>query len=301
MWLPTKWTWSHATIAMWYVWNEKHNVYYLQRCVVCQDQVALSLGDRIGPHWYGGNLIIYPRFIISGALWFKVLSTVDYISGSGIMFSLCSIRWAILQIFKHCPYFDGQCSVSGSHWCLNHWLFPDHLESSINSDSGLMLGSSTIYMFVSYMRLLSLSVALKCEFTEVIWIIWKWLRMAQIWFCHSSVRYCYYIWDASMTRTNIGGHTDREMIFDYSVYDAHVMDVVCVHCRSSIVDHSQFVNHSWPFFFTIIIFLLINGPHIFFCYISQDNVFCACLSSLTRKPPFTRYGWETGVLNWDQN
>jgi len=79
-----------------------------------------------------------PRFIISGALWFKVLSTVDSISGSGIMFSLCSIRWAILQIFKHCPYFDGQCSVPGSHWCLNHWLFPDHLESSINSDSGLM-------------------------------------------------------------------------------------------------------------------------------------------------------------------
>ena len=87
-----------------------------------------------------------------------------------------------------------------------------------------------------------------------------------------------------MPRTNIGGLTDQDMILGYFVYDAHVIDVVCVHCRSSIVDHSHFINRSWPFF-TIIIVSLIDVPYIFVCYISQDNVFCACLSSLTWKPP----------------
>ena len=182
---------------------------------------------------------------------------------------------AILQIFKHCPYFDSQCSVPRSYWCLDQCLVSKSLivpRSSWVFDqfifSGLMLRSSTIvsiswYMFVSYMKLLSLLTAMKCEFTEVIWVIWKWLRMAQIWFCHSLVRYSYYIWDASMTRTNIGGLTDQEMIFGYFVYDAHVIDVVCVHCRSSIVDHSHFINRSWPFFYNY--HCLVNRCPLYFC------------------------------------
>jgi len=52
--------------------------------------------------------------------------------------------------------------------------------------------------------------------------------------------------------------------------------------QSSIILTSSIVP---DLFFTIIIVSLIDVPYIFVCYISQDNVFCACLSSLTRKPP----------------
>ena len=50
--------------------------------------------------------------------------------------------------------------------------------------------------------------------------------------------------DTSITRTNVGGLTDRGMI---SVHDAYVINVVRVHCPSSIVNHFQFLDHSWPF------------------------------------------------------
>ena len=45
--------------------------------------------------------------------------------GSEVVFTLCSIRWlplVILQIFTHCSYFDGRCSVPGSHWCFDQRL-----------------------------------------------------------------------------------------------------------------------------------------------------------------------------------
>jgi len=52
--------------------------------------------------------------------------------------------------------------------------------------------------------------------------------------------------------------------------------------QSSIILTSSIVP---GLFLKIIIVSLIDGPYILVCYISQDNVFCACLSSLTRKPP----------------
>jgi len=137
MWLPTKWTWSHAEVAMWYVWNTVYITYHAGLCARIRWPCPWKTNMRkTGPHWYGDNLIIDPRFIISGTLWFKALRTVDSISGSGVMLSLCSIRWlflAILPIFKHCPYFDSQCSVPVSHWCLDQCMVsqslivPDHL------------------------------------------------------------------------------------------------------------------------------------------------------------------------------
>ena len=47
-----------------------------------------------------------------------------------------------------------------------------------------------------------------------------------------------------MTGTHFGGLTDREMIF---VHDAYIINVVRVHFPSSIVNHFQFLDHSWPF------------------------------------------------------
>jgi len=39
-----------------------------------------------------------------------------------------------------------------------------------------------------------------------------------------------------------------------------------------------------------------DGSYIFVCHISQDNVSCACLSSLTRKPPSQGMTEKQGYL-----
>jgi len=77
-----------------------------------------------------------------------------------------------------------------------------------------------------------------------------------------------------MMRTNIGGLADRETILFMTLMSS----MLYVAPQSSIILSPSIIPGR---FFTIIIFPLIDGSHIFVCYISQDNVFCACLSSST--------------------
>jgi len=88
--------------------------------------------------------------------------------------------------------------------------------------------------------------------------------------------------DTSMTRTKVSGLTDRGTIFRCFVYDAYVIDAVRV-----IAAHRSF---SAPRSFSVVcsqwsIFLLIDGPHIFFCHIIQYNVFCAHINPVLEGQP----------------
>ena len=118
-------------------------------------------------------------------------------------------------------------------------------------------------------------------------------EMIEIWFCHSLVRHSYYIWDASMTRTNIGSLIEKwfsDTLF--ATLMSSMLHVCIVAHQSPIIPCLFFYNYH----------CLINRWPLHLCLpISQDNVFCACLWSLTRKPPFTRYDWERRLLNWNQN
>jgi len=86
-------------------------------------------------------------------------------------------------------------------------------------------------------------------------------EMIEIWFCHSLVRHSYYIWDASMTRTNIG-----------SLIEKWFSDTLFATLMSSML-HVCIVAHQSPIipclFFTIIIVSLIDGPYIYVCQLAR--------------------------------
>ena len=60
--------------------------------------------------------------------------------------------------------------------------------------------------------------------------------------------------DTSIIRTNIGSLIDRGMILRSFVHDAYVINVVRVHCCSSIVNHFQFLDHSGLFLYNYHVF-----------------------------------------------
>jgi len=92
-------------------------------------------------------------------------------------------------------------------------------------------------------------------------------EMIEIWFCHSLVRHSCYIWDASMTRTNIG--TLIEKWFSDTLF-ATLMSSMLYVCivvhQSSIILSSSVIP---GLFLTIIIVSLIDGPYICVCQLAR--------------------------------
>jgi len=110
------------------------------------------------------------------------------ISGSEVVFTLCSIHCLPLVIFVHTllagARFLDHNNVSISVWFLGHWLFLSRC--SINfSINAWCLDHCFIFVrhtFVSNLRSCHKLTALQCLFTEVIWVVFKWSRTTLICF-----------------------------------------------------------------------------------------------------------------------
>jgi len=134
--------------------------------------------------------------------------------------------------------------------------------------------------------------------------------MIEICFCRSLVRYSYYIWDASMTRTNIGGLIEKWFSDTLFATLMSSMLYVCIVAHQSSIILSLSVIPG--LFLTIIIVSLIDGPYICVrqlvrtmysvpvCEASQENLLSqgmtkkeGCLIEIKTKGHYRLWGIHT--------